>query len=65
MPRQTKYGFFELGMNHPKIAVSKILKPHIAVILNIENAHLGNFKSLREIALANLKYLQLPITLRL
>ena len=54
MPRQTKYGFFELGMNHPSeiSKLVKILKPHIAVILNIENVHLGNFKSLKEIALA-------------
>ena len=30
----------------------KILKPNISIILNIENVHLGNFKSLKEIAVA-------------
>ncbi len=54
MPRKTKFGFFELGMNHfGEIKnLVKILKPNIAIILNIENVHLGNFKSLKEIAIA-------------
>ena len=54
MPRKTKFGFFELGMNHfgEIKSLVKILKPNISIILNIENVHLGNFKSLREIAVA-------------
>ncbi len=54
MPRKTKFGFFELGMNHfgEIKSLVKILKPNISIILNIENVHLGNFKSLKEIAAA-------------
>ena len=54
MPRKTKFGFFELGMNHSGEIkrLVKILKPNISIILNIENVHLGNFKSLKEIAVA-------------
>ncbi len=54
MPRKTKFGFFELGMNHfgEIKSLVKILKPNISIILNIENVHLGNFKSLKDIAIA-------------
>ena len=54
MPRKTRFGFFELGMNHfgEIKSLVKILKPNISIILNIENVHLGNFKSLKEIAVA-------------
>ena len=54
MPKNSKYGFFELGMNHPgEISkLTKILQPEIAIILNIENVHIGNFHSLKEIAKA-------------
>ena len=51
MPRKTRFRFFELGMNHFEEIKSlvKILKPNISIILNIENVHLGNFKSLKEL----------------
>ena len=54
MPRNTKYGFFEVGMNRSGEIkkLVKVLKPQTAIILNIENVHLGNFYSLKEIALA-------------
>ena len=54
MPRHTKYGFFEIGMNHSGEIkkLVKVLQPQTAIILNVENVHLGNFKSLKEIALA-------------
>ena len=54
MPRYTKYGFFEIGMNHSGEIkrLVKVLQPQTAIILNVENVHLGNFKSLKEIALA-------------
>lgn len=52
MDLDAKYAVFEVGMNNPgEIApLSKFIKPHIAIITNIEPAHLGNFNSIDEIA---------------
>jgi len=52
MPPDTAYGIFELGMNHPgEIAVlTKLVRPHVAVITTVEPAHLGFFPSLEAIA---------------
>ncbi len=52
MPRQTAYGVFEIGMNHAgEIApLTRMVRPHIAVITAIAASHLGHFKSLDEIA---------------
>lgn len=54
MPLGTKYGVFELGMNHAgEIAyLTQIAHPHIAVITSIEHVHAEFFKSLKEIAIA-------------
>ena len=54
MPMDTKYGVFEIGMNHKgEIAeLTKILKPHLALITKIAKVHIENFKSVEEIALA-------------
>lgn len=54
MPLNTKYGVFELGMNHAgEIAsLTQIAQPHIAVITSIEHVHTEFFKSLKEIAIA-------------
>ena len=54
MPADTDFGIFEIGMNHfdeirPLV---KLVKPHIALITNIGAAHLGNFNSLDDIAVA-------------
>lgn len=54
MPQDTKFGIFEIGMNHfdeirPLV---KLVQPDIALITNIGAAHLGNFASLEDIATA-------------
>ena len=48
------FGVFEIGMNHPDEIrpLVKMVRPHVAVITTIAAAHLGNFKSLEEIAAA-------------
>lgn len=52
MPADTKFGVFELGMNHAgEIApLSKLVRPHAAVITTVEAAHLEFFNSVAEIA---------------
>jgi UDP-N-acetylmuramoyl-tripeptide--D-alanyl-D-alanine ligase len=52
MPRETAYGIFEMGMNHPGeiAALSQLVRPDVAVITTIEPAHLGFFPSVEAIA---------------
>ncbi|MBU1210926.1 MAG: UDP-N-acetylmuramoyl-tripeptide--D-alanyl-D-alanine ligase [Alphaproteobacteria bacterium] len=52
MPRDTKFGVFEIGMNHAgEIApLAKMVRPHVAIVLNVLEAHLGHFASTEEIA---------------
>ncbi|MBM3517420.1 MAG: UDP-N-acetylmuramoylalanyl-D-glutamyl-2,6-diaminopimelate--D-alanyl-D-alanine ligase [Alphaproteobacteria bacterium] len=52
MPADTTYGIFELGMNHPGEigALSRQVRPHIAVITTVEPAHLEFFSSVAAIA---------------
>src|SRR5262245_52333747 len=52
LPAATGYGVFELGMNHPgEIAfLTRLVRPHIAVITTVEPVHLGFFPSLDAIA---------------
>ncbi|MBL6953435.1 MAG: UDP-N-acetylmuramoylalanyl-D-glutamyl-2,6-diaminopimelate--D-alanyl-D-alanine ligase [Alphaproteobacteria bacterium] len=52
MPRDCSYGVFELGMNHPgEIApLSRLVRPHVAIITNVEPVHLEFFSSLSQIA---------------
>lgn len=52
MPIDTRYGVFELGMNHSgEIGpLSRMVRPDVAVITTIAPAHLGNFASVDEIA---------------
>ena len=49
-----QYGVFEIGMNKPGEIkkLSEIVKPHIAIITNISEAHIQNFKNLKGIAKA-------------
>ena len=51
MPRQSAYGVFEVGMNHPgEISpLTKLVKPDVAVVLNVLPAHIGQFESLEHI----------------
>ncbi len=52
MPRAARYGVFELGMNHAgEIApLSRLVRPHVAVITTVEPAHLEFFPSVEAIA---------------
>lgn len=54
MPRDTQYGVFEIGMNHPGeiTPLVKMVRPHVAMITTVVAAHLGMFKNLTEIARA-------------
>ena len=47
-----KYGVFEVGMSKPGEInyLSKIIKPNLAIITNIAEAHIENFKNLKGIA---------------
>lgn len=49
-----EYGIFEMGMNHlgEIEPLSKLAKPHLAIITNVGPAHIENFKNEEEIALA-------------
>ncbi|MGH7000946.1 MAG: UDP-N-acetylmuramoyl-tripeptide--D-alanyl-D-alanine ligase, partial [Stellaceae bacterium] len=52
MPRETVYGVFEMGMNHAGEidALTRLVRPDVAVITTVEPAHLGFFPSVEAIA---------------
>jgi UDP-N-acetylmuramoyl-tripeptide--D-alanyl-D-alanine ligase len=52
LPPEAGYGIFELGMNHPgEIAsLTRLVRPHVAVITTVEPVHLGFFPSVEAIA---------------
>ena len=52
MPPDSAFGAFEAGMNHAgEIApLSRLIRPHVAVVTNVEAAHLAFFPSLEAIA---------------
>lgn len=52
MPANTDFGIFEIGMNHPGeiTPLSKLARPHVAIITTVEAVHLEFFKSVEEIA---------------
>ncbi len=54
MPQQADYGVFELGMNHAGEIepLSKLIRPHVALITAVEAVHLEHFKSVEDIARA-------------
>lgn len=54
MPETTDFGIFEIGMNHTGEIrpLTRMVRPHVAVVTSIAAAHLGNFSSLDEIAAA-------------
>lgn len=51
MPRDSDFGVFEIGTNNPgEIApLSKLVMPHVALVLNVLPAHLGRFANLEAI----------------
>ena len=52
MPRETEYGVFEVGMNHPGEIVPLVaqVRPHVALITTVEPVHLEFFPSVAVIA---------------
>lgn len=54
MPVETRFGVFEMGMNHlGEIAAhTRLVRPHIAVITTIAPAHIENLGSIENIARA-------------
>jgi UDP-N-acetylmuramoyl-tripeptide--D-alanyl-D-alanine ligase len=54
MPRNAAYGVFELGMNHAgEIApLTRMVRPHVAIVTTIEAVHLEFFDSVDDIAAA-------------
>tara|TARA_Y100000590_G_scaffold229821_1_gene259189 strand:- start:6085 stop:8931 length:2847 start_codon:yes stop_codon:yes gene_type:complete len=54
LKKNTEYGVFEIGMDKKGEInnLSKIVKPEIAIITNISEAHIKNFKNLKDIAKA-------------
>ena len=54
MPADCDYAIFEIGMNHEGEIrpLVKLVRPHIAIVTLIAEAHLGHFKNLDEIARA-------------
>lgn len=60
MPRDTQFAVIEMGMNHAGelAALTKQVRPHIAIITTIEPAHIENFGSLEGIADAKAEILE-------
>ncbi len=52
MPEHVRFGVFEIGMNHAgEIDVlTRIVRPHIAIITTVAPVHLGFFRSVEDIA---------------
>nr|WP_269141227.1 UDP-N-acetylmuramoyl-tripeptide--D-alanyl-D-alanine ligase [Sphingomonas sp. IC-56] len=55
MPRDTRFGVFEMGMNHAGelAALTRLVRPHVAIVTTIAPAHMGFFAS--EDAIADAK----------
>ncbi len=60
MPSTTAYGVFELGMNHAGeiAALTRQVRPHVAVITTIAPAHLAHFGTIEAIADAKAEIFQ-------
>ncbi len=60
MSADAAFGVFELGMNRPgEIGpLSRMVRPHVAVITNVESVHSAYFKSIEEIADAKAEIFQ-------
>ena len=54
MPARTRFGVFEMGMNHSGelSALTRLVRPHVAVVTTIAPAHIGHFADEAAIAAA-------------
>lgn len=52
MPAASRYGVFEMGMNHPgELSVlTRLVRPHVALVTAIAPAHIGHFDNEEQIA---------------
>jgi UDP-N-acetylmuramoyl-tripeptide--D-alanyl-D-alanine ligase len=52
MPRESRFGVFEIGMNHEgEIApLTRMVRPEVAIVTTIEPVHIGHFRSILGIA---------------
>ncbi|MCF4167074.1 UDP-N-acetylmuramoylalanyl-D-glutamyl-2,6-diaminopimelate--D-alanyl-D-alanine ligase [Zavarzinia compransoris] len=52
MPAETRYGVFEMGMNHAGelTPLSGLARPHVAIVTTVEPAHMEFFPSVEAIA---------------
>ncbi len=52
MPADTRFGVFEIGMNHAGeiTPLVKMVRPHIAIVTTVEPVHLAQFPSVEAIA---------------
>ena len=52
MPSRTQFGVFEMGMNHSGelSQLTRLVRPHVAIVTTIAPAHIGFFKDEAEIA---------------
>lgn len=52
MPARTRFGVFEMGMNHPGelAALTRLVRPHVALVTTIAPAHIGFFTGEEQIA---------------
>ncbi|HEU0097882.1 MAG TPA: UDP-N-acetylmuramoyl-tripeptide--D-alanyl-D-alanine ligase [Allosphingosinicella sp.] len=52
MPRESRFGVFEMGMNHAGelAALTRLVRPHVAIVTAIASAHRAFFSSEEEIA---------------
>ena len=60
MPRDSVYGVFELGMNHPgELApLARLVRPHVAIVTTVEAVHLAHFNDIEAIADAKAEIFQ-------
>src|SRR5262249_52516857 len=52
MPRGSRFGVFEIGMNHRGeiLPLTQLVKPHVAMVTTIAPAHVENLGSLEAVA---------------
>lgn len=52
MPAATRFGVFEMGMNHAGelAALTRLVRPHVAIVTTIAPAHIGHFAGEEAIA---------------
>ena len=52
MPAETRFGIFEIGMNHPGeiTPLVGLVRPHVAIVTAVEPVHLEHFSGIDEIA---------------